>query len=83
VLHLQIVAVGKLKEVYWREGISEYIKRLKPFAKIQIDELPDVAIPDKAGKALHQQVINQEGEAISSRLAKDSHVIALAIKGKK
>ncbi|MFA5347879.1 MAG: 23S rRNA (pseudouridine(1915)-N(3))-methyltransferase RlmH, partial [Methanoregula sp.] len=30
-MHIQIIAVGKIKEKYLREGIAEYEKRLRPY----------------------------------------------------
>ena len=40
-LHLTIVAVGKIKEDYLRQGIAEYQKRLTAYAKLKIIEVPD------------------------------------------
>ena len=35
-----ILAVGKIKETYWREAIAQYLKRLRPYVKVSIQELP-------------------------------------------
>ncbi|MCX6782282.1 MAG: 23S rRNA (pseudouridine(1915)-N(3))-methyltransferase RlmH [Candidatus Magasanikbacteria bacterium] len=35
-LHISIICLGKLKEEYWRKAEAEYLKRLSPFAKIEI-----------------------------------------------
>ena len=40
-MKIDVVAVGKLKEKYLKEGISEYLKRLKPFVKLEITEVAD------------------------------------------
>lgn len=37
----KIIVLGKLKETYWNEAESEYKKRLGPYAKISITELPE------------------------------------------
>ena len=37
---VRLVCVGKLKETYWREAVAEYEKRLRPFCKFEIRELP-------------------------------------------
>lgn len=42
--HIRIIAVGKIKESYIREGIAEYVKRLTPFCKLEIVELKDMGI---------------------------------------
>ncbi|MFZ2310251.1 MAG: 23S rRNA (pseudouridine(1915)-N(3))-methyltransferase RlmH [Patescibacteria group bacterium] len=38
-LNITIIAIGKVKEVYWREAILEYQKRLQPYARLKIEEL--------------------------------------------
>jgi len=38
---IKILAPGKIKEKYLLEGIKEYLKRLRPFCKINIIELKD------------------------------------------
>ena len=37
-MKIRIVAVGKLKEKYLREGVAEYEKRLAPFASVELRE---------------------------------------------
>lgn len=43
-LHLTIVAVGRIKEDYLRQGIGEYQKRLQAYTKLQIIEVPDYPV---------------------------------------
>ena len=38
---ITIVAVGRLKERHWREAAEEYLKRLTPYASVQIAEVSD------------------------------------------
>ncbi len=71
-MNIKIVCVGKLKEKYWQDAISEYSKRLKPYCKLSIVELKESPKDD----------IVAEGEAILSKIKKDEYVITLEIKGK-
>lgn len=54
-LNITIIAIGKVKEVYWKEAILEYQKRLGPYARLKIEELKAEAFSDstreKAKKA--------------------------------
>ena len=43
-----VVAVGKLKERFWADACAEYLKRLQPYAKTAVVEVPDID-PAKAG----------------------------------
>ena len=47
-LKITIIAVGKLKEKFWVAACDEYLKRLRPYAKVTVAEIPDVD-PARAG----------------------------------
>lgn len=80
-MRVQIVAVGKLKEKYLTDGIAEYVKRLGPYAKLEIIEVPDEKIPERPSPAQENQVRDREGERILKYLKPDTPVIPLAIEG--
>lgn len=65
-LDITIVAIGKIKENHWREAIAEYDKRLKPYAKIGIEEIaPEpICVGDK------EKTKKVEGEKMIRFLAK-------------
>lgn len=66
---INIVCVGKIKEEFYRGAVTEYLKRLSRFAKVEIKELAE-------GKDL-------EEEAQSILRAAKGFVIALCVEGKK
>lgn len=78
-MQITIVTVGKLKEKYLLQGINEYMKRLAPYAKVQIIELSDEKAPENLSNAEMEQVKNKEGERILSNIKQEQYVIALAI----
>jgi len=78
---IQIVAVGKLKEKYLVQGIAEYAKRLAPYVKFQVVEVPDEKAPETMSEAELIGVKEREGERILAQIKSDAHVIALAIGG--
>ncbi|AQR78739.1 23S rRNA (pseudouridine(1915)-N(3))-methyltransferase RlmH [Paenibacillus larvae] len=55
-MHIQIVTVGKLKEKYLVQGITEYVKRLGPYAKVQMIEVPDEKAPETLSETQAQQL---------------------------
>ncbi|TWK47925.1 23S rRNA (pseudouridine(1915)-N(3))-methyltransferase RlmH [Bacillus paralicheniformis] len=81
-MNISIVAIGKLKEKYLKQGIDEYIKRLSVYAKVDIIELPDEKAPENLSDQDMKIVKDKEGERILSKISPDAHVIALAIEGK-
>ncbi len=42
-IKLNIVAVGKLKEKFWKDAIAEYAKRISRYADLKIIEVAEVA----------------------------------------
>jgi len=80
-MNIQIVAVGKLKERYLVDGIAEYVKRLGPYAKVNVVEVPDEKAPEHMSAAEEEQVRRREGERILAQLREGVYVVALAIDG--
>ncbi|WP_270166953.1 23S rRNA (pseudouridine(1915)-N(3))-methyltransferase RlmH [Paenibacillus sp. SYP-B4298] len=78
---IQIAAVGKLKEKYLVLGIAEYAKRLGPYVKLQLTEVPDEKAPETMSAAEETQVRDREGERLLAQIKPEAHVIALAIDG--
>lgn len=80
-MHIKIIAVGKLKEKYLAEAVKEYEKRLSRFAKIEIVQLPDVKIPDRASDAEEAAVLRSEGDKILEKIPQSAYVYALCVEG--
>lgn len=80
-IHITVIAVGKLKEKYLRDGCAEYIKRLSAFAKVEVIEVQEVRCGDNPSEAEKQQVLEKEGQRILARLPKGAYVIPLCIEG--
>jgi 23S rRNA (pseudouridine1915-N3)-methyltransferase len=81
-LRIRIIAVGKLKEDYFQAAQAEYLKRLKPYAKMEMKEVPDLPCPDSYSPAQEERVRQREGEAIAGRLGAGQYLIALDRNGK-
>ena len=81
-MNISIIAVGKLKENYLKEGIAEYSKRLSRYCKLQIFEVPDEKAPENISKKEMETVKNKEGDFIDKYLREGSYKIALTIDGK-
>ncbi len=80
-LNINIICIGKLKEKYLKDAISEYSKRLSKYCKLNIVELSDEKIPDKSNVNIENEIKNKECAKIISHLKKDSFIIALDLKG--
>lgn len=79
-LKITVIAVGKLKERFWRDACAEYAKRLEGYCKLTVREVPDSNMAQEAGLILealpeHAPVIvlDIQGKATSSEQL--SHLI--------
>jgi 23S rRNA (pseudouridine1915-N3)-methyltransferase len=81
-IRINLIAVGRLKEKYWRDACAEYEKRLSSFCKLNIIEVDETRCPENPSKAEIDAVINSEGNKIMSRIPKGSLIVAMCIEGK-
>ena len=77
-MKIKIIALGKIKEKFLKDGIDEFLKRLTPYASVEIIELTPVEIKDEN---LTKRVLDEEGEKILALIKPQSYVITLEIKG--
>lgn len=81
-MNISIITVGKLKEKYLKEAVSEYSKRLSKYCKLEIIEVPDEKAPETMSRAEEEAVKQKEGQAVLKHVKNDTYVVALAIDGK-
>ena len=68
-MKISIIAIGKLKEKFLVEGVEEYLKRLRLFAKMEVREIPEC------------RTIEEEGKKLLAQIPKDSFVFVLDVAG--
>ncbi len=78
---VKIVAVGKVKEKYFADMISEYSKRLSRYAKFSIVEVKEENYVEEPNESEKLSILKREGENIKKELS--GYVIAMCIEGKK
>ncbi len=80
-LNITLACIGKLKETYLRDSVTEYVKRLTPYCKLNILELEESRIPDAPSDSQIASALAEEGKRILSKIPSTAHVIALCIEG--
>ncbi len=82
-LRVNIICIGKIKEKYFTDAITEYSKRLGAFCKFGITELAEERIRSNSPNLSETNaVIRAEGERILQKLNPSDYVIAMCIEGK-
>ncbi len=66
-MNINIIAVGKIRENYLKEAISEYLKRLTPYSSLKITEVPsDEKILNQIKENSFVIVLEVKGKKLSS-----------------
>ncbi len=78
-MKIKIIALGKIKEKFLKDGIDEFLKRLRPYVNIEICELQPIEIKDEN---LTEKVLDMEAEKIIANIKPSSYVITMEIEGK-
>ena len=81
-MNINIVAVGSIKEKFFKDAVLEYAKRLSRYVKLNIIEVKDEKTPAMASALEEEKIKEVESERILSKLT-NSYVVALTIDGKK
>ncbi len=80
-MKIHLIGIGKLKEKYLVDAVNEYIKRLKGYVKIEIDQLAEEPGNNYASPAEENIIKKKEGERILSKIDNREYVVALDIFG--
>ena len=78
-LKIKVIALGKIKEKYIKSGVDEFLKRLTPYASVNIIEVAPIEIKDES---LIPKVLEQEGERVLSCIKPTDYVVTMEITGR-
>ena len=81
-MKIKIYAIGHLKEVYLKQGINEYLERLKPYTQVEIIEVNDESVMNNPSNKEIENIKNKEGQKIVKLLKNDEYVIGLDLVNK-
>ncbi len=82
-MKITLVVVGKIKESYYRDAVTEYATRLGRYCTLAITQVADEMTPDSPSDRERELILEKEGARILKAIPEDAYVCALAIKGKK
>ena len=81
-MRFYVVCIGKLKDAYLRDGVAEFVKRMRPYGGITITELNESKIGDKPSDADRKQVVDEEGERLLKVVPKNAYTVLLDVYAK-
>jgi len=78
---IKFIAVGKLKEKYWKDAFQEYSKRLTKYSKVELIEIEEekISIENESMMKISKE---KEGERILKKITSNDYVILFDVQGK-
>ena len=67
-MKIKIYAIGHLKEAYLKQGINEYLERLKPYTQVEVVELDDEPVNNNPSQKDIDLVKTKEGQKVLKHL---------------
>lgn len=78
-IKIKVICVGKIKENYLNQGISEYLKRLSGYSNVEIIEVKD---EKNSSNNSEENIKEIESKRILEKINEKDYVILLDLKGK-
>lgn len=76
-MQIHLVSVGRMKEGPLRAAAEEYLKRLRPYARVRWDQVDNEPFPVRMVAAEVEAVLLREAERVRRLLAPGDYVVAL------
>ena len=80
-LSVHLICVGKLKESFYQQACAEYVKRLSPYCRLTVTELPEERLPASPSRAQIDAALEKEAQAILSKTPSNSSLVCLCVEG--
>ena len=81
-MKVTIVAVGRIKEAFYKDAVAEYAKRLSAYCTLKIEEAADERTKENMSEAETKALLAKEAERILKLIPEGAYVAALCIDGK-
>lgn len=82
-MRITVICVGKVKERFFRDAVTEYEKRLSKYCRLEILEVADERTPEGASPLQEDKILEKEAGRILDKIRDDALVCTLEIAGKK
>ncbi len=76
-MKIKIVAVGKIKESFFRDAVAEYVKRMSRFATVEIAEIAESTFNGEPNASEIEKIKSIEGQRILQKA--DGYLVAMDI----
>ena len=81
-LNITIICVGRLKDAFFEDASAEYLKRLRPYAKMNITEIKAAPLSENPSDTEIKKALEIEGTEIIRKIPTGSKKITMCIEGR-
>lgn len=80
-LNVTIIAAGRIRDKFYIDACTEYIKRLSAFCRLTILEIPAANLPDEPSQQQVENALKRESEQILKKIPKGALTVAMCVEG--
>lgn len=81
-MNIRIIAIGKIKDSYLKEGVNDFLKKLKKYADVRVCEVNDAYIPTNPSDFDIEKAKKSECEKALKLIEPNDYVINLDLNKK-
>lgn len=79
--NITLLCVGKLKERFYVDAAAEYAKRLSPYCRLTVVEVPEARLSSRPTSGDIAAALSKEAASIREKMPPSATVVALCIEG--
>ena len=76
-----MICVGRLRDRYYADAASEYLKRLSGYCNVETVEIPEHRLPDAPSALMITRALAKEYNAIEEKIPAGAFCAALCVEG--
>ncbi len=76
-MKIKVIAVGKIKEAFWKDALDEYAKRLSGYCTLETIEVDDEKAPADGSEKEILAIKDKEGKKLLGKIKPSEYVVAL------
>lgn len=81
-MEIRLISIGRIREKHLREGIDEYLKRLRPYTRITLLEGLDEKTSPRARENELGEARRKEGTKVLSLIGQNELLVAFDMRGR-
>lgn len=81
-LTVKLICVGKMREKFYIDAFSEYVKRLQSYCKFELCEIAEQRLSENPKSGEIDAALSKEAAEILKNLPNDAFTVALCVEGK-